>query len=279
MFSEGHPHFEMAAGTVLGRSHALAGRANQDAVVLRVEGGALVAVVADGCGGAERSEVGAWFGAHALATEVGRAAGGDLDEAAFWEGVRGRVLSAVHATALAMGGDFQDIVRRFFLFTVVGVVVTAERAAVFSLGDGLVVINGEVLHLGPFPGNAPPYLGHALLGGEGVVDTRLVVHRTMPAREVESVVVATDGAAEWSDVCARRLPGSSEAVGPLAQLWQDDRFFEHPDALRRKLARMNRAFVPPVREDRPLSREPGLLEDDTTIAVVRARKSAVRSSD
>lgn len=278
MSFEGHPQFELAAATVLGRSHAIAGRANQDAVVLRADAGVLVAIVADGCGGAERSEVGAWVGAHTVATEVGRATGHDLDEAAFWEGVRAGALSALRGTARAMGGDLRDVVREFFLFTLVGVVIAGDRAAVFSLGDGLVAINGEVTQLGPFPGNAPPYLGHALLGEETMMDTRLVVHRTMAAREVESVVVASDGAAEWLDVCARCLPGTTESVGPLAQLWQDDRFFEHPDALRRKLSRMNRAFVRPVWDDRRMAKEPGLLEDDTTIAVVRARKSAARNA-
>lgn len=275
---EGHPLFEAAAGSVPGRAHVIAGRPSQDAFVLRADPAAIVAVVADGCGGAERSEIGAWIGAHALAAEVGRAIGGELDDPAFWEGAQSSVLATLRSTAAAMGGDLREIVRQFFLFTVVGAVVAGDRAAVFSMGDGVVALNGEVSCLGPFPGNAPPYLGHALLGEGQGAGARLVVHRTLPAREVESIVVATDGAAEWGDVQRSHLPGTREPVGPLAQLWEDDRFFDHPDALRRKLARMNRVLVRPVWDDRRMEREPGLLEDDTTIVVLRRRKGAARAA-
>jgi hypothetical protein len=272
-----HPCFEVAAGSVAGRAHALSGRPNQDAFVTRSGAEAIVAIAADGCGSAEQSEVGAWIGAHLVATEVSRATGRDLEEPAFWEAVQERSVAALRATAAAMGGDLGDVVRRFFLFTIVGAVIMGANAAVFSLGDGLIVLNGEELRLGPFAGNAPPYLGHALLG-DSRGDARLVVHRALPAAEVASIVVATDGAADWMDVAGKRLPGTPEVVGPLAQLWQDDRFFEHPDALRRKLFRMNRPFVRTLWDDRRIAKEPGLLEDDTTIAVVRARRSAARKA-
>lgn len=267
---EGHPLFEAAAGSVPGRTHALAGRPSQDALVLLAAPASLVAVVADGCGGAEHSEIGAWIGAHTLSSELARAAGPDLAERGFWDGVQARVLAALRGTAANMGGDLADIARRFFLFTVVGAVIAGDHAAVFSLGDGLVAVNGEVTRLGPFPGNAPPYLGHALCG-EARADLRFVLHRGMPARDVRSILVATDGAAEWDELQARHLPGTKEPVGPLARLWQDDRCFAHPDALRRRLARMNRSHVRPDWASRRLEKEPGLLEDDTTIAVIRAR--------
>jgi hypothetical protein len=273
-----HPHFEIAAGSVPGRTHALSGRPNQDAVVVRQSSASIVAVVADGCGSAERSEVGAWLGAHTLASELGRATGPLLDDASFWESVESRTLAALRSTAAAMGGDLESVVRSFFLFTLVGAVIAGDRAAVFSLGDGLVAINGQVTHLGPFPDNAPPYLGYALFDERRAPQLRLVIHRTMPARDIESILVASDGAAEWSGAAERALPGTRELTGPLSQLWQDDRFFAHPDALRRKLARMNRASVRPDWAARRLEKDPGLLEDDTTIAVIRPKNKAARAA-
>lgn len=267
--------FEVAAGSVAGRAHALSGRPNQDAFVVRAGADSIIAVVADGCGSAEKSEVGAWIGAHLLATEVSRANAGDLEDAAFWSAVQERSVAALRATAASMGGDLAETARRFFLFTIVGAIIVKERAAVFSLGDGLLAVNGEELQLGPFPGNAPPYLGHALLA-DARAAAPIVVHRTMPAAEVDSIVIATDGAADWNDVAGRTLPGTREVVGPLAQLWQEDRNFEHADALRRKLARMNRSSVRTLWDDKRVAKEPGLLEDDTTIAVIRARKNAAR---
>jgi hypothetical protein len=275
---EGHPHFEIAAGSVSGRTHALSGRPNQDALVVRASASSLVAVVADGCGSAEHSEVGAWIGASTLAAELGRATSPELDDTGFWDRVQSSTLSALRNTATSMGGNLEDTVRRFFLFTVVGAVIAGDRAAVFSLGDGLIAVNGQVTHLGPFPGNAPPYVGYALFDDHRTPDSRLVIHHRIPAGDIESILVATDGATEWNEAANRPLPGTHETTGPLSQLWQDDRFFDHPDALRRKLARMNRALVRPVWDARRLEKEPGLLEDDTTIAVLRPRKRTARAA-
>ena len=148
--------------------------------------------------------------------------------------------------------SFSQTVADHFLFTVVGVVITAREATTFSLGDGLVVINGERSQLGPFPNNAPPYLGYALLPcapargmSEGL---SFNVHRSMAASEVQSLVLATDGAVD---------------LGALSQFWSDDRVFKNADMVRRRLAVLNRG---------PRRRS---LSDDTTLVVVR-RKAAER---
>jgi len=266
--------FEIATGTVAGRTHALAGRASQDAYALREERGHLVAVVADGCGSGEQSEVGAVFGANVVVTSVLRALdeGESLGDERTWGLVRARSVEAIRTAARAMGGDLEEVVRRCFLFTVVGLAIAGDRAAVFAAGDGLVAVNGEVIRLGPFPGNAPPYLGHALLSGNPGAQSDIVVVRSLPSAEVESVLLATDGADEWPDLEKKRIPGTSELVGPLRGLWEDDRSFENPDALRRKLWRMNRPVAKPIWEERRMERETGLLEDDTTVVVIRRTK-------
>lgn len=267
--------FDIATGTVAGRTHALAGRASQDAHAIRREKDRLVAVVADGCGSGEQSEVGACVGASVVVTSVLRAIeeGLSLEQESTWRAVRAQSVEAIRATARAMGGDLEEVVKRCFLFTVVGLAIAGERAAVFAAGDGLVAVNGEAMRLGPFPGNAPPYLGHALLSGNPGAQSDIVVVRSLPAGEVESVLLATDGADEWAGLENKRLPGTQEHVGRLRSLWEDDRYFDHPDALRRKLWRMNRPVAKPVWEERRMERETGLLEDDTTIVVVRRKKN------
>ncbi len=268
--------FEVAAGTVAGRTHALAGRGSQDAHVIRRDGDRLVAVVADGCGSGEQSEVGAWMGAHIVATAVERALdeGMSLETEALWEAVRCRSVEVLARTARDMGGRLDEALRRFFLFTVVGLVLSGERAAVFAAGDGLVAVNGEVVRLGPFPGNAPPYIAHGLMAGWTGPAPEIAVVKGLATRDVESVLLATDGAVEMLDLERTALPGAREVVGGLDELWKEDRYFEHPDALRRKLWRMNRPTSRPVWEERRIDREGGLLEDDTTILVVRRKKPA-----
>lgn len=265
--------FEIASGTVCGRSHALAGRGGQDACVVRRRGEEIVAVVTDGCGSGEQSEVGAWMGAHVVATAVERGIeeGMSLEGESLWESARRRTVEALARTARDMGGCDEETVKRFFLFTVVGLAISGGRACVFAAGDGLVAVNGEVLRLGPFAGNAPPYIGHALMPGLLGPAPEITVVRSLPAREVESVLIGTDGAVEMLDLARAALPGGREVVGALEDLWKEDRYFDHPDALRRKLARMNRPVSRPVWEERRIDREGGLLEDDTTLIVVRRK--------
>jgi len=60
-------HFEVAAGSMLGRDHLCdgnltIGKNNQDAYDLRQNAGVSVVIVADGCGSKSRSEAGAIIG-------------------------------------------------------------------------------------------------------------------------------------------------------------------------------------------------------------------------
>jgi Protein phosphatase 2C len=270
--------FGIAAGTVLGTEHVALGRVNQDAHAFRAEGENLVAVVCDGCGSGARSEVGAALGARLvveqLLRELGR--GGALDAPGTLERVRREVIALLGGMVRALGGRAEDTVADFFLFTVVGLAVAGNTAWVFSAGDGLIVIGDEILELGPFPRNEPPYLGYGLLDPPpGGTAPGFVVHRVVPAGELRSVLLGTDGALDLMDLTATELPGGGGEVGPLRQFWEDDRYFENPDMLRRRLARINQRVSRPVWEERRLERETGLLRDDTTLLVVRpARGSA-----
>jgi hypothetical protein len=110
--------------------------------------------------------------------------------------------------------------------------------ALVADGCGSGALPGERLRLGPFPGNAPPYLGYGLLGD----GPRFAVHRALPAADLGAVLLGTDGAAELS--------------GPLSRLSEDDRCFRNRDAIRRRLTLLDRESA---------------LEDDTTVVVIRRR--------
>ncbi len=247
--------FDIAAASVLGREHARAGRNNQDALCVRGSEHGLVAVVADGCGSQPCSELGAQLGARRLAQAalVRLAEGERVDEDSFLPGLREDVLCLLGELRGELGRDAVGD----FLFTVVGAVVTPSRTLVFSAGDGVWALNGEVHPLGPFPGNAPPYLAYALLRGEDVTLAPLAL---VPTEDVHALLLGTDGAADLA-----RL------AGPLSQFWTEDRYFSNPDALRRKLALLNRESVRADFAAHRLVRTPGLLPDDTTLVVLRRR--------
>ncbi|WP_437738792.1 protein phosphatase 2C domain-containing protein [Sorangium sp. So ce1335] len=270
--------FQVAGGTVTGTDHLAAGRPNQDAYAFRAEGGCLAAVVCDGCGSGARSEVGAALGARLVVEQVLGALrrGGDIESPETWEEVRRGALAPLRAVAAGMGGSLAEVVSTYFLFTVVGLAVSGGRACAFSLGDGLIALGDEVLRLGPFPRDEPPYLAYGLLdrppGGEA---PRFTVHRALPSSALRAALLGTDGAVDLLESSSRQLPGGGGEVGPLSSFWEDDRYFRNPDAVRRRLALINRSVARPVWKEERMHREGGLLRDDTTVVVVRRAQSAL----
>jgi hypothetical protein len=257
-----HDRFDIAGGTVTGRSHALAGRGNQDAWSVRAEGAALCAVVCDGCGSGAHSEVGAQLGARLVTAALVRrlVEGASLEAPSLWDAVRREVLDALRPAALAAGGRLADTVSELMLFTVVGIAVSGDRGVVFAAGDGIAAIDGDLCRLGPFPDNAPPYLGYGLLDLPHAPGFSTV--RAFCARDVRHVLIGTDGAAALADI---------EDGRALRRLWEEERHFQNRDALRRTLALLNRDEARPVWEERRMERRRGLLEDDATVVVLRRR--------
>lgn len=296
--------FEIAGGSVAGRDHAAAGRNNQDAFAWHQDERCTIAVVADGCSEGAHSEVGAQLGARLLVRAIENRfleyATNPYDETKrepadvpeFWDEVRQAFLTDLIGTLmpsmanLVVKGD--RIILDYFLFTVVGALITERFAYVFSIGDGVVALNGEVKTLGPFPGNAPPYAAYVAMAPGPAMEKRTAFRLRPPIliEGVQSILLGTDGVVDLIAVSDRKIPGKDELVGPLAQFWTDDRFFRNPDMVRRRLTLINRESVRvcvprsqtgEVGEHSALVREPGLLRDDTTLATIRRRSSPSRS--
>jgi hypothetical protein len=173
------------------------------------------------------------------------------------------------ALADRLPGTREAVVRQTLLFTVVGLVLTPDALTVFGLGDGLYAVNDAVVRLGPFPDNAPPYLGYALLPGAAEnPGLRLRVLHQAPTAGVRSAALGTDGAIDLAEAADRTVPGRGERVGELARLWHEDRFARSPDVLLRWLRLVGSPVVEPG--DPPALR-PGLLRDDTTLVILRRR--------
>ncbi len=266
--------FAVAAGSVPGRAHVIAGKPNQDAWYWVQTERMVAAVVCDGCGSGRQSEVGSQFGARLIVGALERhlaplmAAGAvaEPDETAFGcalEVVRQDVLDRLRDLVSAMSGELARIVCDYFLFTAVGLAAGADYTVIFSIGDGVWGANGMVSQLGPFANNAPPYLAYDLLpDGRNSFDTdalRFQIRQILPTAAVESLVIGTDGVADLIAAQEKYVPGTDEPVGKLDQFWREERFFANPDALRRRLVRLSRR----------VAQDTALLSDDTTLVVVR----------
>lgn len=271
--------FELAAGSIAGRNHQRTGLNNQDAYYGFSSSEATIAVVCDGCGSGAHSEVGAKIGARSVAEAIRRSLWNQPPDypldSAFLEAVRREVLVQLQNLAQAMGGDGdavdKQIVYDYFLFTIIGALLTPRGAMVFSLGDGVIIVNGKPLFLGPFPDNAPPYLAYELLWPDKEC-WQFQVHYQLAIDEVDSILIGTDGVGDLMALAERNFPGKSKAIGAIGQFWEEDRYFKNPDIVRRQLSLMARKVQKIDWENRQAIEEVGLLPDDTTLMVIRRRQ-------
>lgn len=262
-----------------GRDHRQALRNGHDAYDIVQVPGLLVAVVCDGCGSEEHSEVGAKLGARLVTGQVRRYF--HNDPGAFREGqidrglmqVRRSVLGSIDLMAKAMGGSYSRTIGEYFLFTVLGVILTEDRFFVFGAGDGVVVVNGDVTVLAPAEGNAPEYLGYGLVETEkkGLVPI-LNVFAEGPTTTLESLLVGTDGVKDLIGAAEKNVPGKEEKVGPISQFWENNKVFQNQFTIQRRLNVINRSSNKIDYESKVVLEEHGHLPDDTTLVVVRRQK-------
>lgn len=277
--------FELACGSVQGREHRRLGRNNQDNFCVYQDRDLTVAVVADGCGSMPNSEVGAYLGSRMMLNAlVERMSSGMLMEIAGFgftlsldlHGVIARLAQAIELLtirdgSLATDDAYKRYVANAFLFTLCGVVITPAESHFFAIGDGVFVINGEVIVI-ESEDNAPDYAGYFLLPDKSDLDGLNIQHVAMKATsELETFVIGTDGVNDYIAAEQKCLPGKSDTVGPLQQLWLDDRFYKNPDLLSRKLRLANTEVTRYNHELGQLEKHNGLLPDDTTLIVGRKK--------
>jgi hypothetical protein len=274
--------FQVSGGTVTGRQHLrpFGIKNNQDAFTWDVGKDAFVAVVCDGCGSHPHSEVGAKLGSKMIAKSVMDLVGRNLagiHQESFWQRVRDDVLMNIRFNARNMGNSLSTVVNEYFLFTVMGVLVTEQQTVVFGIGDGVYAVNGSIFTVGPFPNNAPPYLGYGITGSLAFAKPEMLqfqLHQALATESVSSILIGSDGVTDLISAEQRLLPGRNEPAGPLSQFWTEDRYFQNEDMVRRRLSLINHEVQAVNWQGQKLEKFPGLLQDDTTLVVARRTPSA-----
>ena len=274
--------FSIAGGSVPGTDHTMPGRPgwknNQDAYVTHSDEEITIGIIADGCGSVDAyaSEVGAHVGVnllmHAIITQykrypftlVGKS------EPLFFKRVREDMLAHLRVLALGMGDSMSNLVRDYFSFTLVGFMVTKNKTYVFVIGDGYTAVNDNLVTWGPFANNAPPYpslvLTNSSISSREDLEFKVLEYDT---DEVKHLLIASDGL--WSVISSEneRIPGQERFVGPISQFWEEDIFFKNSDAVRGRLALMNRERAVLDTGYKHPRIAHGLLKDDTTLIVLR----------
>jgi serine/threonine protein phosphatase PrpC len=269
-------NFEVAAGSVLGREHRKTGKNNQDAYAIHEDVHKIIAVVCDGCGSARSSEVGSNIGSRLIVQALNShlLMSGSVKEAL--EKTRQDVLRNIKDLAIGMGDDLCQTILDYFLFTVVGIVVTSEKTVIFSIGDGFYAFNGNVCRIGPFPNNAPPYMTYDLirefLDPNASKFDQFKIDLTMPTEDLVSCLIATDGLSDLILSQAKPIQGTDKLVDSLTQFWQDDRYFQNRDMVRRHLALVGKDHVLCDNNTSSIVKSLGYLSDDTTLIAIRRKK-------
>lgn len=250
--------FEYASGSIIGRNHVLAGKNNQDAYQIVKQEKFIIAVVCDGCGSGKHSEVGAKLGANlvinAIADLLSPESNQNLEiDPEFWHLLKLHLLRKLQDMGSIANADMQ-FVNDYLLFTIVGALITPRETVTFSMGDGAIAINGKFKQISPYPNNAPPYLAYGLYKPEAI---NFEIRDRLPTSELESLLIATDGIDDLVK------------VETITQFWQEARYFKNPDAIRRKLATLNREETKPDWNKRELIKRSGVLSDDTSLVVIR----------
>jgi predicted peroxiredoxin len=275
--------FDILGATVTGRSHRLAGINNQDAFRFVCSQEFIAAVVCDGCGSKPFSEVGAQIGAQLVIEQItkimGTAEGIALAAHSaedFLALLRQGVLDDLRRIARLLGQDLHRTVYDYFLFTIAGFLLHAHEALVFTLGDGVVVINKEAAVFGRSSDNRPTYLGYGLLppiqDGQAYMFT---ICQRRSLKEVDSLIIGSDGVEELV-----KIAGSAKFpdLAPLCSaILSADLCADNPDALRRALFTINRETAQLTYNENGtvsgMKKHVGRLNDDTTLVMVRRRNS------
>lgn len=277
--------FEIISGLVIGKDHYQVKRNAQDAVFIKIGPRATLVLVADGCGESSNghNEVGAKIGVRLVAMTIERLLS-RLDQKgiqdsywiSFFERVRQDVLARIRLLALEMGESLTEVVSNYFLFTIVGVLITDTVSVFFNLGDGYMFVNGEEIKIGPFPDNKPPYLAYGLFD-PGRIDVHadllcFKIQKVLPTDNLENFLVGTDGLSDLIRAQNTILPARGTPVGIISQLWEEDRFFVGQFALQRFLNILNNATSMIDWANQRVDKFHGFLSDDTALAVGRRKR-------
>ena len=275
--------FQIAGGSIIGFDHIRLNKNNQDGYHWLMNDKAILGVVCDGCSNGSHSEVGASLFSRYLcqAVEAHLPSHNSSTENLDWNGIlenaRHSLLIQLKTVSEKMDGNPAENLINYFLFTIIGFVITLESAIVFSLGDGCYAMNGKFHDIPTYTNNEPPYLAYGLFKEHKhrftIEQLKFKVLGQINTKELESLLIGSDGVLDLHRNAQNCFPGKNEIIGSIAQFWLKESYFLNPDQIRRTLALMNRTTTRPDPLKKTLIKSNPLLPDDTTLIVIRRNQT------
>lgn len=250
----------ISTATATGSAHTRPGQPgkinNQDAIATRSSRDAKVIVLADGCGSQPHSEIGADIGANLAANMI--MAQLEKNGSVNWDTLAEKIAKQmVPYINLYDEGSFDDALLQRFMFTLIAVVVHKDVVTVAAVGDGVVVIDDEIITLAAPIKNTPPYLGYLLRDDSPYHKDELSSHLRfdpiceLPLADIKkSIVVGTDGL----------------GAIPLEEI-------HHPGLLAKQNSLqfwLNTHAIERAEDDQII---PGICGDDVTMVMIRTKEA------
>ncbi len=267
--------FQVVAGSVTGIQHWLCGKNNQDAYHWISDEKVITAAVCDGCSSSFHSEVGAKL----IARYVSEKAAWLIRQG---KGVKGsEILKILEVFIIkflrTLTEKFQNqdsAIDEMFLATIIGAMITPVWTTVFSFGDGVFGVNGQINAIDQ--NNTPSYIGYKIKPGLYFVDfaeMEFHVQIEMPTENVKTLMIASDGAFELQEKAENVISifGQEEKIGGLDQFETDERYTKNPTLLQKRLLQLNTEKTHVDWEKEEIRKCPVIFKDDATIELIKRR--------
>lgn len=262
-------YLRITGGSTIGFEHLRRNIRNQDSYHWVMRDGLAIVVVTDGCSGYPdfdlKSEVGAIIGDElvtAVVQEIYESSEFDISQQEFWNEVSAEILFRLTTIAMLMGRDIDEVLHKYFLFTIVVGVVTDTVSVFASIGDGYWGVNGEVFEIAPLNAQTPGYLAD----GDPVFFT---IQMVLPTAQLQTFFLGSDGLTDFIKNQESLVPGRKVPVGPLSQFWEYRIYQTNPLAIENHLRNVGKHVEQVQWKQNPITvaKFPSLLSDDTTIVV------------
>lgn len=286
--------FSITSGSVIGRLHQEKGINNQDAIRWLQTDDFTIGIVTDGCTGADElgfqtddvknSEVGAHIGAlltlRSLQTHISRREpiynkSNYLKQTAFWQQVHADLLAQLRVLGNTLSDNLYEVMKNYFLFTIVGVIITKHKTCIFSLGDGWYALNSKSYTIEPEKGKKQPYLAYGITGYDQNAITYkslfFQVHQCIPTSKVKSLGIGTDGVHYIEQASNSWKKDRKQPNVPISDFWSDIRYRTNSEWLQTRLNMLNTTKQRIRWLQGKVDKYPGLLKDDTSLLLLHRK--------
>ena len=272
--------YQISTATVPGRAHlnyedSQFGGNNQDSICTAMSPEYGIIVVCDGCSKTKNSEVGAKILTR-LFTE------------AFQKhehiGIVHQILAQVEAEVtielklivdklLLKDETREDVVRDYFLCSVLGAFISTAGVTFWGMGDGVYGFDSHLRVVEPAAGSTPAYFGYRLFKEwpQDIAQHGLQIYNQVMYHP-DAILVGTAGVKDLIALSNDNFPGTHDPIGKIERLWREERYWKNPDELAAELRRLQlirRAGSNAANEQSAQENVKEFLPDDTTLAILR----------